>query len=268
MSETPVQTAAAPKGYFASRVLSVHHWTEKLFSFKVERDPSFRFEAGQFIMIGLMVDGKPLVRAYSMASTPFDEHLEFFSIKVPDGPLTSRLQKIVVGDTVLVGKKPTGTLLIHNLNPGKRLYLLATGTGFAPFASIIRHPDTYERFENVIVAYGCREKAELGYASETIRETKDSEYLGELAGPQLHQYMTVTREAYEHQGRVTTAIENGELFKALGVPTLNPDDDRVMICGNPEMLVELRDMLLKRGFTEGNSGEPGNFVIEKAFVEK
>jgi len=264
------ETVAAPalKGFNQERVLDVRHWTDKLFSFRTTRDPALRFENGQFVMIGLVVDGKPLLRAYSVVSANYDEHLEFLSIKVPDGPLTSRLQHIREGDTIVMSRKPTGTLLINNLKPGKRLYLLCTGTGFAPFGAIIRDPETYERFEQVIVVYGCRNIAELDFGTETVTSVRESEYLGEVAKTQLLYYTTVTREPYYHEGRITTLIENGKLFSDLGVPALDREHDRVMICGNPDMLVELRDMLQKRGFIEGNNSEPGEFVIEKAFVER
>lgn len=256
------------KGYWRARVLEVTHYTDKLFSFRVSRDASFRFEAGQFVMIGLEVEGKPLVRAYSIASAPYDDHLEFFSIKVPNGPLTSRLQGIRAGDEILVGRKPTGTLLIESLLPGKRLYLFATGTGFAPFASILRNPDTYERFEEVVLVYGCRQAAELTYATETVVALRESEFLGEQANRQLVYYATVTREAFHHTGRVTDLIASGKLAQDLALPLLSAQDDRVMICGNPEMLIELKAGLIAQGFTEGSSGEPGAFVIEKAFAER
>lgn len=254
--------------YNQERVLEVRHWTDKLFSFKTTREPSFRFEAGQFAMIGLVVNGKPLLRAYSIVSAPYDEHLEFLSIKVPDGPLTSRLQHIRDGDTILMTRKPTGTLLLGNLKPGKRLYLLATGTGFAPYGSIIRAPEVYDQFEQVIVVYGCRNVAELAFGTETIMSVRNSEFLGEVASQQLLYYTTVTQEDYYHTGRITDLIDNGKLFADLKVPTLDPANDRVMICGNPQMLIDLKAMLETRGFIEGSGGEPGAFVIEKAFVER
>lgn len=264
----PSRQAPQLKGYYQARVLEVEHWTDKLFSFKTTRDPAFRFDAGQFVMIGLLVEEKPLVRAYSITSSPYDEHLEFLSIKVPDGPLTSRLQHVVPGDTVLIGRKPTGTLLVDNLKPGRRLYLLGTGTGFAPFASIIRTPEVYERFEEIILVYGCREVAELAYGTEAVIGVKDNEYLGEQASAQLTYYTTVTRESYYHRGRITDLIASGKLFADLGLPPFERAQDRIMICGNPNMLVDLRAMLLQHGFVEGSSGEPGEFVIEKAFAER
>lgn len=273
-SVSPMPAAAGPgqqpslRGYNQERVLEVTHWTDKLFSFKTTRDPAFRFESGQFVMIGLLVDGKPIMRAYSIVSSIYDEHLEFLSIKVPDGPLTSRLQHIKVGDTIVMTRKPTGTLLLTNLKPGKRLYLLSTGTGFAPWGSVIRDPEVYERFEKVVVAYGCRNVAELAFGTETVVSVRESEFLGELASEQLLYYTTVTREPYYHQGRLTTLIETGKLFEDMRLPPLDKENDRVMICGNPNMLIELRDMLIARGFSEGSSGDPGEFVIEKAFVDR
>ena len=272
---TDAATIAAPAAkplnlasYNQERVLEVRHWTDKLFSFKTTRDPSFRFEAGQFAMIGLVVNGKPLLRAYSIVSAPYDDHLEFLSIKVPDGPLTSRLQHIGEGDTILMTRKPTGTLLLGNLKPGKRLYLLATGTGFAPYGSIIRTPEVYDQFEQVIVVYGCRNVDELAFGTETVMSVRDSEFLGEVAKEQLLYYTTVTREAHYRTGRITDLIDNGKLCADLGVPAIDPANDRVMICGNPQMLIDLKAMLEARNFTEGSGGEPGEFVIEKAFVER
>lgn len=250
------------------RVLAIRHFTDKLFSFRTTRSPAFRFESGQFVMIGLEVDGRPLMRAYSMASANYDEHLDFFSIKVPDGPLTSRLQHIQPGDELLVGSKPTGTLLLGNLLPGKSLYLLATGTGFAPFASILRDPETWERFETVIAVEGCREAAELAFATDTVLDVRQHEYLGEMASEKLLYYATVTREAYHHIGRITDLIRTGQMMRDLEMPALDAAHDRVMICGNPGMLTELKDMLGERGFAEGSSGKPGAFVIERAFVDR
>jgi ferredoxin/flavodoxin---NADP+ reductase len=250
------------------RVLSVHHWTDRLFSFTTTRDTSLRFSNGHFTMIGLRVDGKPLLRAYSIVSPNYEEHLEFLSIKVQDGPLTSRLQHIQVGDSIIVGKKPTGTLLIDYLVPGKRLYLLSTGTGMAPFLSIIRDPDTYEKFEQVILVHGTRQVAELAYHDYLTQELPKHEFLGEMVSKQLLYYPTVTREPYRHQGRVTTVIENGQLAADLGLPALNAAEDRVMICGSPEMLRDLKAMMEARGLQEGNTTTPGDFVIERAFVSQ
>jgi ferredoxin--NADP+ reductase len=251
------------------RVLSVHHWTDRLFSFTTTRDPSLRFSNGHFTMIGLRKeDGKPLLRAYSIASANYEEHLEFLSIKVQDGPLTSRLQHIKVGDTIIVGRKPTGTLLIDYLLPAKRLYLLSTGTGVAPFLSIIRDPETYERFEQVVLVHGTREVKELAYNDYIQDELPKHEFLGEILAGKLLYYPTVTREEYRHTGRVTTLLENGTLAAELGLPPLNPAEDRVMICGSPEMLRDLKQMMEAKGFKEGNTTTPGDFVIERAFVEQ
>ncbi|MFZ2990598.1 ferredoxin--NADP reductase [Ideonella sp.] len=250
------------------RVLSVHHWTDRLFSFTTTRDTSLRFSNGHFTMIGLRVNGKPLLRAYSIVSPNYEETLEFLSIKVQDGPLTSRLQHIQVGDSIIVGKKPTGTLLIDYLLPGKRLYLLGTGTGLAPFMSIIRDPDTYEKFEQVILIHGTREVSELAYHDYITQELPKHEFLGEMVSKQLLYYPTVTREPFRNQGRVTTALEAGLVAQALGVPLLNAAEDRVMICGSPEMLRDLKTMMEVRGLKEGNTTTPGDFVIERAFVSQ
>lgn len=254
--------------FLEERVLSVHHWTNRLFSFTTTRDKGFRFLNGQFIMIGLPVNGKPLLRAYSIASANFEEHLEFLSIKVENGPLTSRLQHIQVGDTIIVGKKPTGTLVIDYLLPGRRLYLLSTGTGLAPFMSIIRDPETYEKFEQVILVHGVREVAELAYHDYIAHDLPNDEVLGEVIAGKLLYYPTVTREPYKNQGRATDLIESGKLFTDLGIPNLDPETDRAMICGSAEMLADLKRMLEARNFVEGNTSTPGSFVIERAFAEK
>ena len=219
-------------------------------------------------MIGLRVNNKPLLRAYSIVSANYEEHLEFLSIKVPDGPLTSKLQHIKVGDTVIVGRKPTGTLVTDYLLPGKRLYLLSTGTGLAPFMSIIRDPETYERFERVILVHGVRQKDELAYHDLLTKHLPAHEFLGDMVSSQLRYYPTVTREAYRNMGRVTKLIETGKLFEDLQVPPLNPDEDRVMICGSPGMLRDMKHILEERGFVEGNTSSPGAFVIERAFAEQ
>ena len=250
------------------RVLSVHHWTDKQFSFTTTRDPSLRFSNGHFTMIGLRVNGKPLLRAYSIVSANYEEHLEFLSIKVPDGTLTSKLQHIQVGDTVVVGRKPTGTLLIDYLLPGKRLYMMSTGTGLAPFMSVVRDPETYEKFEQVILVHGVREVKELAYHDYLLNELPKHEFLGEMVAKQMLYYPTVTREPFEKQGRITDLIANGKLAADLGVPALNPAEDRVMICGSPGLLKDLKRMLDERGFNEGNTTTPGDYVIERAFVEQ
>jgi ferredoxin--NADP+ reductase len=250
------------------RVLSVHHWTDTLFTFTTTRDPSLRFSNGHFTMIGLRVNNKPLLRAYSIVSANYEDHLEFLSIKVPDGPLTSRLQNIQVGDAVIVGRKPTGTLLIDYLLPAKRLYLLSTGTGLAPFMSIIRDPETYEKFEQVILVHGVRTVDELAYHDMLVEHLPNHEFLGELVTSKLRYYPTVTREQYKNTGRITNLIESGKLFTDLSVPDIDPENDRVMICGSPAMLRDLKKMLEQRGFTEGNTSTPGAFVIERAFAEQ
>jgi ferredoxin--NADP+ reductase len=254
--------------FLEEEVLTVHHWTDRLFSFTTTRDQALRFSNGHFTMIGLRVDGKPLLRAYSIVSPNYEEHLEFLSIKVPDGPLTSRLQHIQVGDKIVVGKKPTGTLLIDYLLPGKNLYLLSTGTGMAPFLSIIRDPETYERFEKVILVHGVRQVQELAYHDYLTQELPQHEFLGEMVSQQFLYYPTVTREPYKHQGRVTDLIENGKLFADLGLPSFDAASDRVMICGSPQMLKDLKRMLEERQFKEGNTTTPGDFVIERAFADQ
>lgn len=254
--------------FIEERVLTVHHWTDRLFSFTTTRDTGFRFSNGHFTMIGLrQPNGKPLLRAYSIASANYEEHLEFLSIKVPDGPLTSQLQHIQPGDTIVMGRKPTGTLLLDYLLPGKNLYLMGTGTGLAPWMSIIRDPDTYERFEKVILMHGVRQVEELAYRDYITQELPQHEFLGEMVSNQLIYYPTVTREPFERQGRIGNLIESGQVARELGLPDLNPETDRVMICGSPEMLKSLKELCEKRGFKEGNTSTPGDFVIERAFVE-
>lgn len=249
-------------------VLSVHHWTDTLFSFRTTRSQSLRFVNGQFTMIGLEVEGRPLVRAYSMVSPNYDEGLEFFSIKVQNGPLTSRLQHLKVGDRILVGRKPTGTLIHDNLLPGRHLYMLGTGTGLAPFMSIIRDPDTYERFEKVVLVHGCRHVAELAYEDMIARELPQDDFLGAAVRDKLVYYPTVTREAFRNTGRITDLMQSGKLFSDIGLPPLDTADDRVMMCGSPAMIADIRALLVARGFSEGSMSEPGHYVIEKAFVEK
>jgi ferredoxin/flavodoxin---NADP+ reductase len=251
------------------RVLTVHHWNNTVFSFTTTRDQALRFENGHFIMLGLQIDGKPLMRAYSIASANHEEHLEFLSIKVSDGPLTSRLQNIKPGDEVLVSRKPTGTLLLHDLKPGKRLYLLSSGTGLAPFMSIIKDPQTYERFEKVVLVHGVRYRSELAYRDYIEWELTHHEYLGELVRNQLIYFPTVTRERFRYQGRITSLIESGKLFTDIGMPPLSPATDRIMICGSPAMLADLSVLLDARGFEiSPHVGEPGDYVIERAFVSR
>jgi ferredoxin--NADP+ reductase len=264
----PAAPPVAPAGFFLERVLSVHHWTDRLFSFTCTRDPAFRFGAGQFAMIGLVVDGKPLVRAYSMVSPPWEEHLEFLSIKVQQGPLTSRLQHIVPGDPVLIGRKATGTLVPDNLLPGGVLYLFATGTGLAPFMSLIRDPETYDRFDRVVLVHTVREVAELAYRALIAEELPRHELLGELVAGRLSYYPSVTREAFPTTGRITTLIESGRLAADLGLPPLSPGRDRAMLCGSEAMNADVRALLESRGFVEGSNSTPGSYVVEKAFVTK
>ena len=268
MGQVPAPAAKIPGNLSEQTVLAVHHWTDRLFSLQLTRDPSFRFENGQFAMIGLMADGKPVLRAYSMASPNHAETLEFLSIKVPDGPLTSRLQHVKVGDKVLVGRKPTGTLLLDNLRPGRALYMVATGTGLAPFLSLVADPELYDRFEHVVLTHTCRRAGELAYAEHLTEHLPNHEFLGEDVRAKLIYYPTVTREPFKHQGRITDLIESGKLFTDTGLPPLDPALDRVMICGSQHMLDDLKAMLLHRGFTEGNNSSPGDFVIEKAFAER
>lgn len=249
-------------------VLEATHWTENLFTIKVTRDPGFRFDAGQFAMIGLRVDEKPLMRAYSIVSASYDDHLEFLSIKVPNGPLTSRLQHVKPGDTILLNRKTTGTLTIDHLAPGKRLYMHATGTGLAPFMSIIKDPETWDRFEKVILTHSCRYASELVYQDFLLKELPNNEFFGEEVREKFVYYPTVTREAYPTQGRITDLIYEGKIFHDLNTPKFNKEEDRVMICGNPEMMVELSDYLEGLGFEMGNNNAPGHFVIEKAFAQK
>lgn len=253
-------------GYTQEKVLSVHHWTDKLFTLTCTRSPSFKFAAGQFCMMGLEVEGKPLVRAYSMASAPYEDTLEFFSIKVTDGPLTSRLQHVVPGDTVLVGKRGTGTLSISNLREGRTLWMLATGTGLAPFLSVIKDLDTYERFERVVLTHTSRGVNDLAYAKFIEHELPAHEFLGELVKPKLMYYPSVTREPFKTQGRITNLIRSGQVFSDLGLPPLDKAHDRVMLCGSTEMINETKAILEERGFEQGNSGEPGDYLLEKAFV--
>lgn len=250
------------------RVLKVHHWNESLFSFTTTRNAGFRFRNGHFVMMGLEVDGRPLLRAFSLAAADYDEHLEFYSIKIPDGALTSRLQHVESGHRVLVGRKPTGTLLVENLRPGKRLYLLATGTGLAPFLSVIRDPATYERYETVVLAHGVRRVSDLAYQSFIENELPRHELVGEQVRQQLLYYPTVTREPYRNWGRITDLVECGKLCRDLSLPAFDAEHDRFMLCGSPGMLKDLVGILEAKGFEEANSDRRGSYVIERAFVEK
>ena len=249
------------------QVTEVHHWTDRLFSFKTTRDRGFRFKNGHFTMIGLEQGGKPLMRAYSMASANHENELEFFSIKVPNGPLTSKLQNIKVGDELLVNSKATGTLIQDSLLPGKNLYLIATGTGLAPFLSIIRDPEIYEQYDKVILTHGCRTVDELAYRELITEHLPRHEYLGEDIEAKLIYYPTVTREKFVNNGRLTDLLRIGKLAADIGLEPINPEVDRFMICGSPSMLKEICVMLDGRGFQEARQGRAAHYVVERAFVE-
>jgi ferredoxin--NADP+ reductase len=273
---TDVTTAPAPAPSVAPKkagaflyetVTWVQHWTDELFSFRTTRDPGFRFQSGQFVMVGLEVDGKPLVRAYSIASPAWHDELEFYSIKVANGPLTSRLQHLKVGDQVLIGKKPTGTLVLDGLKPGKRLYMLGTGTGLAPWLSLARDPEVYDRFDEVIVTHTVRHVADLNYRELFERDLPNDEILGEIVAPKLRYYPTVTREPFRTQGRITDLIASGRIFEDLGLPKLDPAVDRLMLCGGPSVLADLKTLLESYGYVEGSLASPGDYVLERAFVE-
>ncbi len=255
--------------FATERVTEVRHWNDTLFSFKTTRSAGLRFENGQFIMIGLMVNGKPLLRAYSIASANHEEHLEFLSIKVPDGPLTSKLQHLKVGEEVLIGSKPTGTLVLRDLKPGKHLYLFSTGTGLAPFMSLVKDPEMYESYDKIVLIHGVRWVSELAYHQFFTETLPNDEIFGEWVREKLIYYPTVTREPFRNQGRLTDLIANGKLFDDIGLPPLNPETDRGMICGSPQMLADLCVLLDERGLqVSPRSGEPGDYVFERAFVEK
>ena len=251
----------------AQRVTAVKHWTDRLFSFRVTRPASLRFRSGEFVMIGLLGDnGKPLLRAYSIASPAWDDELEFYSIKVPDGPLTSRLQHIRVGDQIILRPKPVGTLVHDALLPGKRLWFLATGTGIAPFASLMREPDTYEKYDQIIIMHTCREVAELAYGRELVENLKDDPLIGELVADKLIYYPTTTREQTPFMGRVTENLASGRVFADLGLPPMDPANDRVMVCGSLAFNVDVKAILEGFGLREGANSEPLEYVVEKAFV--
>ncbi len=256
-----------PPGVYAETAVSVRHYTEKLFMFRMTRPLAFRFRSGEFVMIGLPNAEKPVFRAYSIACPNWDEELEFYSIKVPDGPLTQHLQNLQPGDTVLMRRKSTGTLVNDALLSGRRLFLFSTGTGIAPFASLVRDPETYEKFESVIMTHTCREVAELGYGIDLTRQTYDDPLVGEEARECLTHYPTVTREPFQVTGRITHLLESGKIFHDLGIEPLDPEKDRCMICGSMDMLHDTKDILLQRGFKEGSNREPADFVIERAFAD-
>ena len=256
----------------AQKVTFVKHWTDRLFSFRVTRPASMRFRSGEFVMIGLMGDnGKPLLRAYSIASPSWDDELEFYSIKVPDGPLTSKLQNIVEGDEIILRPKPVGTLVHDALLPGKRIWFFATGTGFAPFASLLRDPQTYEDYDEIIITHTCREAGELAYGHDLIEGIRKDEMLAELMGAgfadKLRYYPTTTREQSAKMGRITDLMRSGEVFEDLGLPTLSPETDRAMICGNLAFNLELKELLEGYGLVEGANSNPQHYVVEKAFLD-
>lgn len=255
-----------PAGVFAETVVSVEHFTDRLFEFRITRPASFRFRSGEFVMIGLPNAPKPVFRAYSIASPSWDDEIEFYSIKVPDGPLTEHLQKIEPGDTVLIRRKSTGTLVNDALLPGKRLYMFSTGTGIAPFASLIRDPDTYEKFEQVILCHTCREVSELTYGTQLVASIANDPLIGEAAAGRLIHYTTVTRDEYPFQGRQTDLMRSGKLFADLGLPEISPETDRGMICGSMDMLNETKVVLEEFGLEEGANNKPATFVVERAFV--
>lgn len=251
----------------AQTVTEVHHWTDRLFSFRVSRPRSLRFRSGEFVMIGLMGDnGKPLLRAYSIASPAWDEELEFYSIKVQDGPLTSRLQHIQPGDQIILRPKPVGTLVLDALLPGDRLWLFATGTGIAPFASLIRDPDTYARYKEVILTHTCRERAALAYGEDLIEKTRNDPLVGEEATAQLRYFPTTTGEDSPQMGRITDLLRSGEAFTRLGVPPIAPGTDRAMVCGSMGLNLDMKEILEGFGLTEGANSAPAEYVVEKAFV--
>ena len=251
----------------SAEVTQVSHWSDKLFSFRTTRDRSLRFENGQFVMLGLDVEGCRVARAYSIASANYQDELEFYSIKVPNGPLTLRLQHLNVGDRLWISAKPTGTLVLRDLRSGKRLYMFATGTGIAPFASLLRDIETYDRFETVILARGARFKADLAYGDHLVKQLRDNELIGDRVRAQLLDYASVTREPFEHVGRLSKLIQSDQLTRDLGLPALNPDTDRAMICGSAAMLKDISELLDQRGFEcSPHIGEPGDYLIERAFV--
>ena len=255
-----------PKTVTQERVLDVRHWTDELFSFRLTRPASFRFRSGQFVMLGLVVDGRPLLRAYSICSPAWDDGLDFYSIKVANGPLTSRLQHVKPGDAVLLGKKPTGTLVLDALKPGRRLFLLSTGTGVAPFASLLREPETYEKFDEVVLTHTCRKVADLGYSAALIDNLRNDPLVGDVAPEKAVYYSSVTRDEFVRKGRITDLIASGKLFDDLRLPPFDKESDRVMICGSIEMIADTRALVEAAGLEEGSNAAPGDYVVEKAFA--
>ena len=255
-----------PANVYAETVVSVRHYTDRLFSFRITRPQSFRFRSGEFVMIGLPNAEKPVFRAYSIASPNWDEEIEFFSIKAPDGPLTSALQKIRPGDTVLMRQKSTGTLVVDALTPGRRLFMISTGTGIAPFASLVRDPDTFEKFEEIVVTHTCRDHAELAYGVELFDKLAADPLIGELTEGRVTLYSATTREITPRMGRITRLIESGRFYEDLGIAPLSPETDRVMICGSMHMLKDVKELVEGLGFKEGSLSHPADFVVERAFV--
>lgn len=266
MADQATAIAAPPASVHLSRVVDVRHYTDTLFAFRCERPAALRFRSGEFVMIGLMAGAKPLLRAYSIASPAWDETLAFYSIKAPNGPLTSRLQHVAPGDEILIGRKPTGTLVLDALTPGRRLVLLSTGTGIAPFASLVREGETYERYDEVILTHTCRTAAELQYGHEIVAETFGDPLVGDSARSKLRHITSLTRERHALEGRITTLVDNGALFAGLGAAPLSSETDRVMICGSAPLIHDLKAILQGRGFGEGSNHQPGQFVVERAFA--
>jgi ferredoxin/flavodoxin---NADP+ reductase len=263
---TTAPSTFVPPGLLAEQVTEVEHYTDRLFRFRVTRPQSLRFRSGEFVMIGLPGEEKPVMRAYSIASPSWDETLEFFSIKVPGGPLTERLQQIKAGDPILLRPKPTGTLVNDALTPGKRLFCISTGTGFAPFASLMRDPETYDKFDHVIVTHTCRTTAELQYGFDTVKATLDDPLVGEFAQGRLKHFASATREESTHMGRITNLIATGEFFETLGITPFDATQDRIMLCGSTAMIKDIRAFIEPQGFVEGSNNHPGSFVVERAFV--
>ena len=272
MTATQTKIKPAPALPDAQIVTKVTHWTDRLFSFRITRPQSLRFRSGEFVMIGLMGEPdangrqKPLLRAYSIASPSWDDELEFYSIKVPDGPLTSRLQHIQPGDEIILRPKPVGTLVHDALLPGKRLWFFSTGTGIAPFASLIREPQTYEDYDEVILTHTCRDAAELEYGRQLVESLKDDPLIGELVGDKLKYYPTTTQEQSPKMGRITTLLEDGTVFRDLGIDGINPETDRAMVCGSMGLNLDLKKILEGFGLREGANSDPAEYVVEKAFV--
>lgn len=249
-------------------VTSVNHYTDRLFSFRVTRPQSLRFRSGEFVMIGLLDENeKPLLRAYSIASPSWDDELEFYSIKVKDGPLTSKLQNIKIGDNIIVRPKPVGTLVLDALLPAKRIYLIATGTGFAPFASLIRDPDLYERYDQIILCHTCRDLPELEYSKKLVNSLQDDPLIGEFIGDKLKFYPTTTREISKNMGRITKLLTDGTIENKFNLPPLNPDTDRLMVCGSIGLNNDIKEICNTAGLIEGSNSSPSHYVVEKAFVD-